>query len=172
MREPGFDGRGRSPRNDADELKRTDAETAPPPSLEAPIEGTFRFEKPVFCNDDTTGRIIRAFYHVYREMGEGHLESVYKNAMAITLRNHGMSVEIEAPILATFENQPVGRFRADLLINRQIVVELKAAKSLDPAHVKQLINYLKSSGLSIGFVFNFGTRPDFVRRVFTHRKPA
>lgn len=164
------EGTGRSTRNHADELKRTTADTAPEAGVDDLDEGTFHFEKPVFRDDDSTGRIIGAFYHVYREMGEGHLETVYRNAMALTMQKRGLRVQMEAPLEATFEDQVVGHFRADILVNERVVVELKAASAITPAHARQLTNYLKSSGLTIGFVFNFGPRPDFIRRIFTHKK--
>ncbi|MDB4909106.1 MAG: uncharacterized protein JWO05_3890 [Gemmatimonadetes bacterium] len=117
---------------------------------------------------DTTGRIINAFYHVYGTLGYGYLESVYRNAFAMTLRKRGFDVITEGELTVNFEGEIVGSFRADLLVDLSIVLELKTAKAIDPAHEAQLLNYLKTSGLELGFVFNFGPKPTFSRRAFTH----
>ena len=117
-------------------------------------------------NDDTR-RIIGAFYHVYDTLGYGLLETVYRNSLAITLRKYGFVVTSEAPVDAWFEGERVGVFRADLIVDGAIVLELKVASSIHPIHEVQLVNYLKASGLQLGFVFNFGPKPTFKRRVFT-----
>ena len=119
-----------------------------------------------FPRDDLAGRIIGAFYHVYDTLGYGHLESIYRNSLAITLRKRGMNVEAEVGLEAWFEGERVGQFRADLLVNREIVVEIKSAEAIHGAHLAQLHNYLKISGKEVGLLFNFGPRPSFKRRSF------
>ncbi|MDB4909088.1 MAG: uncharacterized protein JWO05_3872 [Gemmatimonadetes bacterium] len=117
-----------------------------------------------FARDDVPGRIIQGYYHVYRSLGHGHLESVYRNALAITLRKREMRAVTEVALDAWFEGECVGRFRADLLVNDEIVVEIKAAEAIHGIHMAQLQNYLKISGKKLGFLFNFGPKPDFKRR--------
>ena len=102
-------------------------------------------------------------------MGYGFLESVYRNALASTLRKRGFDVVAEAELGVSFEGECVGSFRADLVIDLAVVVELKAARAIEPVHQAQLLNYLKVSGMELGFLFNFGPKAEFRRQVLTHR---
>ena len=111
-------------------------------------------------------RIIGAFYATYSELGYGFLESVYENAFAIQLEEAGLLVRRQHPIVVRFRDQVVGEFRADLLVEDLIIVEIKSASSLASIHEAQLINYLKATGIRIGLLVNFGPRPQFRRRVF------
>ena len=111
-------------------------------------------------------RIIGAFYATYSELGYGFLESVYENAFAIQLEEAGLLVRLQHPIVVRFRDQVVGEFRADLLVEDLIIVEIKSASSLASIHEAQLINYLKATGIRIGLLVNFGPRPQFRRRVF------
>ena len=111
-------------------------------------------------------RVIGAFYATYSELGYGFLESVYENAFAIQLAEAGLLVRRQHPIVVRFRDQVVGEFRADLLVEDLIIVEIKSASSLASIHEAQLINYLKATGIRIGLLVNFGPRPQFRRRVF------
>jgi GxxExxY protein len=117
-----------------------------------------------------TKEIIGAFYEVYNELGAGFLESVYANAMFIALRQRGLKVERERPISVRFRGNVVGDFRADLLVNDQVICELKAASVLDAAFVAQTLNYLRASDIEVGLVLNFGPKPDFKRLVFKNSR--
>ena len=111
-------------------------------------------------------RVIGAFYATYSELGYGFLESVYENAFAIQLEEAGLLVRRQHPIVVRFRDQVVGEFRADLLVEDLIIVEIKSASSLASIHEAQLINSLKATGIRIGLLVNFGPRPQFRRRVF------
>ena len=111
-------------------------------------------------------RVIGAFYATYSELGYGFLESVYENAFAIQLAEAGLLVRRQHPIVVRFRDLVVGEFRADLLVEDLIIVEIKSASSLASIHEAQLINYLKATGIRIGLLVNFGPRPQFRRRVF------
>lgn len=115
---------------------------------------------------DLTERIIGAYYAVYNELGAGFLESVYESALALALQDAGLLVVRQAPIEVRFRGQLVGEFRADMLVNQCIIIEIKAATRLTNAHDGQLINYLKATGIRVGLLFNFGAQPEFRRRVF------
>ncbi len=115
---------------------------------------------------DITGQVIGTFYDVFRELGPGFLESVYENSMALALREHGVTVVQQAPLRVTFHKQVVGEFRADLLVDSRLIVEIKAVTKLVPAHETQLVNYLKATGIRVGLLMNFGPVPEFKRRVF------
>ncbi|MSU50744.1 MAG: GxxExxY protein [Opitutus sp.] len=94
--------------------------------------------------------------HVYH--AHGHLEKVYENALAHRLRKAGLDVKQQHPIKVLDEDGTViGEFNADLLVEGQLVVELKAVKSLAAEHVAQLLGYLKSTRIEHGLLVNFGS---------------
>jgi GxxExxY protein len=116
---------------------------------------------------DISEAIIKGFYHVYNTLGYGFLEKVYENSLLIALRVAGLIVEQQSPITVRFEDEVVGEYFADLLINKKVVVEIKAAKAIAPEHESQLLNYLRATGYQVGLVLNFGPKPEFRRKVFT-----
>ena len=118
---------------------------------------------------DVTAVILKAFYHVYGELGYGFLEKVYENSMALTLHRLGLSVRQQRPTEVYFEGTVVGEYYADLVVSDCVVVELKAAEDLSPAHEAQLLNYLRATDIEVGLLLNFGKRPEFRRRVYTSR---
>ncbi|MGH9455886.1 MAG: GxxExxY protein [Terriglobia bacterium] len=113
-----------------------------------------------------TQKTIGVFYDVYNELGHGFLESVYEAAMTIALRKTGLCAVQQAPIAVCFHGQLVGDFRADLLVERAVIVELKAAKAIDSAHEAQILNYLKATEIEVGLLMNFGQKPEVKRFVF------
>ncbi|MBW3623973.1 MAG: GxxExxY protein [Armatimonadetes bacterium] len=119
---------------------------------------------------DLTEAIIQAFYSVYNALGHGFLEKVYENAMAIELRERGLKVHQQAPITVFYHEYPVGEYFADLLVEERIVVELKATEVLRDEHSAQLLNYLRGTGIEVGLLFNFGSRPDIRRKTVTPRR--
>ena len=103
-----------------------------------------------------SGRIIHAAIAVHKALGPGFLESIYHAALRIALANDGIEFENEAEVHIFFEGAEVGVHYLDLLVERQIVVELKAVKELDEIHFAQLRSYLKATGLRVGLLINFG----------------
>ena len=121
---------------------------------------------------ELTDQILKAYFYVYKTLGYGFLEKVYENAMVVTLRGWGRSVGQQVPVRVFFEGEVVGNYFADLIVDGRVIVELKAAESLDPAHESQLLNYLKATNIEVGLLLNFGTKPDFRRKVYgNERKP-
>jgi GxxExxY protein len=120
----------------------------------------------VLLHRDLTARVIGAFYSTYNELGFGFLESVYENALAFQLESCGLTVRRQHPIVVNFRGRVVGEFRADLLVEEVLLVEIKCARSLVPLHEAQLLNYPKATGLKLGLLANFGPRPQFRRMVF------
>lgn len=114
-----------------------------------------------------TEQVIGIFYSVYNELGRGFSEGIYENAMAVALAEEGLPFAQQHPLTVQFRNKLVGEFRIDLLIDNRLIVELKAATRLAPAHEAQLINYLKATRIPVGLLLNFGDRPEFKRLVFT-----
>lgn len=114
-----------------------------------------------------TRKIIKAYYEVYNELGTGFLESIYENAMMIILKNElDLDVKSQVPINVSFRNITIGEFKADLVVEHNVIVELKAVSKLMPEHKAQLINYLKATDIELGLLMNFGDEPEFKRFIF------
>jgi GxxExxY protein len=118
-------------------------------------------------HSELTEKIISAYYEVYNKLGYGFLEKVYENAMRIALRKRGLIVSQQSPIQVLFDDEIVGEYFADLLVNDLVVIEIKAASALDDSHKAQLLNYLKATNSPVGLLFNFGTTPQFTRKAMT-----
>lgn len=119
---------------------------------------------------DVTEKILHAFYKiVYPQLGYGFLEKVYENAMVLALASLGLKVEQQARILVYFQNQVVGEYFSDLLVNDVVLVELKAVSRLLAEHESQLLNYLRATPYEVGLLLNFGPKPDFKRKIYENR---
>lgn len=101
-------------------------------------------------------------------MGYGFIESVYHGAMLIALRGRGLSVESEVRLPVFFRGHPVGNFDADIVIERQVILELKAVTELCTTHESQLLNYLRSTEIEVGLLLNFGPKPRIKRLFFSN----
>lgn len=118
--------------------------------------------------EELTYKVIGAGQEVYKELGPGYLESVYEDALCYELnsKNIGFQRQLELDVHykdVVFER----RFRADLLIENKVLVENKAIKKITQQDEAQLINYLKTTSLRVGLLFNFGGEKfEFIRRVF------
>ena len=112
--------------------------------------------------------IIGAAYKVSGVLGQGFLEKVYENAMAMEVRRQGLRVEQQWPVHVRYEGEIVGDYIADLVVEDRVAVELKAVTFLDRAHRAQCINYLRATGLRVCLLLNFGQRRLEVRRI-VHR---
>jgi GxxExxY protein len=119
-------------------------------------------------HEELTGKIIGAFYTIYNTLGHGFLEKVYENALVLELCKQGMVAEQQKRIDVFYEEQRVGEYFADIVVDGCVVLELKAADAIAPEHEAQLINYLKGTSLEVGLLLNFGPKPQFVRRIFTN----
>ena len=122
----------------------------------------------MLLHEDLTDKIIKAFYNVYNYLGYGFLEKVYENAMMIELRKLGLSARRQVPIKVFYEEELVGEYFADLVVEENIILELKAAESLREEHECQLINYLKATEIEVGLLLNFGKKPQFKRKIYTN----
>ena len=119
---------------------------------------------------ELTEKIIGAFYDVYNELGHGFLESVYEQALAIALAQAGMKVERQVAAAVWFRGKQIGDFRADMVVDRSVLLELKAARTIDQAHEKQLLNYLRATDIEVGLLLNFGARAQFRRLVYENER--
>ena len=121
-----------------------------------------------FKHNDTTASIIKSFYKVYNTLGFGFLERVYENALYYELGNSGHFVEKQKRIKVFYEKLEVGDYYADLVVDRCIIVEIKAAENLIENHEFQLINYLKATEIEVGLLLNFGKEPQLKRKIFSN----
>lgn len=96
-------------------------------------------------------------FHIHVKMGPGLLETVYRRIMAFELRKRSLAVREEVPLPVIWEDQrmEIG-FRADLLINRKLIVEIKSLESVAPVHKKVLLTYLRTADCKLGLLINFG----------------
>jgi len=123
-----------------------------------------------YKHQDVTQAIIQIFYEVYNELGHGFLESVYEEAMDLALTDKGVEVKHQHPLPVWFRSTKIGDFRADLQVANAVIVELKAARTLEPVHEAQLLNYLRASDFEVGLLLNFGPTPKIKRLVFGNDK--
>ena len=93
---------------------------------------------------------------VHSKLGYGFLEKVYENAMMVLLRREGIHAKQQAPITVYFDGEVVGDYYADILVEDNIILELKAIKRITDAHRAQTLNYLKATGLHLAILLNFG----------------
>jgi GxxExxY protein len=121
-------------------------------------------------HSEITGKIIKAFYTVYNELGFGFLEKVYEHALAIELSSLGLEVELQKPIAVYYKGDLVGEYFADLVVNGLVIVELKSAEGISKAHEAQLVNYLKATRFEVGLLLNFGRSAEFKRKIFDNQK--
>jgi GxxExxY protein len=115
--------------------------------------------------DELSKKIIGAAIEVHRELGPGFLESIYEEALKVELSEHGLSVEFQKEVTIEYLGVVVGVHRLDLLVEGQIIVEMKAAKELTDVHLAQLRSYLKATGLKVGLLLNFAKPKLEIRRV-------
>jgi GxxExxY protein len=121
-------------------------------------------------HQELTEKIIGVFFDVYNELGHGFLESVYEQALAIALTDAGIKVQQQLPVAVWFRTRRVGDFKADMLADVKVLLELKAARTIDLAHEKQLLNYLRATDFEVGLLLNFGNKPEFRRLVFENER--
>jgi GxxExxY protein len=116
---------------------------------------------------DITERIIGAAFEVHREFGFGFLERVYQRALQVELELRGLNSAIECEIRVLYKGVEVGYYKADLLVEGCVIVELKTAKVYNSGDEPQLLNELKATGIKVGLLINFGReKVEFKRFVF------
>jgi len=105
---------------------------------------------------NVTEKIIGCAMRVHTALGPGLLESVYESALAYELNKSGFTVEIQKAIPVQYDSITFDQgFKADIIVNNEIIIELKSVKKIEDIHLKQLLTYLKLSGISLGLLINF-----------------
>ncbi len=111
-------------------------------------------------------KVIACAVNIRRQLGPGYLESVYKNAMLVELRKWELRYEVERPINVYYDQVLVGEFRADIIVENMLILELKATHSLHVANELQLVNYLTATGMDNGLLINFGSEEIQIKRKY------
>ena len=124
-----------------------------------------------YPDEDLTGVIIGAAYAVHNDHGFVFLEKVYRRALVVELAHLGVYSEREVPFTLYHRGVPIGLYRADLIVESTVIVEVKTGLLLDPGVIPQTLNYLKASGLSVGLVVYFGPSVK-VKRVTNFLAPS
>ncbi len=117
-------------------------------------------------DDPLTAKVIGIAIEVHKELGTGFDESVYHRSMEIALADAGLHFVSQTPLTVYFRGHVVGSFKADLVIEGCLLLELKAAENLPLSAEIQTVNYLKASGLKIGLILNFGAAPLQIKRKY------
>ncbi|MCY3024315.1 MAG: GxxExxY protein [Planctomycetota bacterium] len=112
-----------------------------------------------------TERIIKCVYAVSNSLGVGFLEKVYENALAHELRKAGLDVAQQHPIAVRYDGVVVGDYVADLLVEKTVLIELKAVRFLDDVHKAQCLNYLKATAIRLCLLVNFGNPKVEIKRL-------
>jgi GxxExxY protein len=125
---------------------------------------------PALMHSDLTEKIIGVFYDVDNELGHGFLESTYAEALTVALEEIGLGAAREVPVPVWFRGRKVGQYYADLIVDGVVLLELKAARTLESAHEAQLLHYLRATDIEVGLLLNFGLRPQFRRLLFDNAR--
>ena len=117
-----------------------------------------------------TQKIIGVFFEVYNELGTGFLESVYQRSLALALESAGLQACCRIDIPVWFRGHQVGQFETDMLVEKCVLLELKAVRTLDTTHQAQLLNYLRATEIEVGLLLNFGPKPEFKRLAYDRKR--
>ena len=117
-------------------------------------------------NDELSQKVIGAAFNVHNQLGFGFLESVYEKALSIELHKLGIYHQLQSPIQVLYDDQIVGDFVCDVLVEGSLVLELKSVQKLSTAHEVQLVNYLNATRLDVGLLINFGPTKVEVKRKY------
>ena len=116
--------------------------------------------------EDLIKQIVQCAYNVRMKLSAGFLESVYLNALLIELHDNCLKADKEVPIIVYYINHVVGEFRADIIVENSVIIELKSVQHLTTAHEAQLVNYLTATNIEHGLLINFGGEKIEIKRKF------
>lgn len=114
--------------------------------------------------DALTDAIIGNVFTVHNRLGCGFLEKVYENALVHELRKNGFYIDQQQPITVRYDGVVVGEYIADIVVNQQVLLELKVVKALDSIHAAQCLNYLRATGIKKCLLLNFAKPKAEIRR--------
>ncbi|NIS37922.1 GxxExxY protein [Candidatus Saccharibacteria bacterium] len=113
---------------------------------------------------ELTEKIIGCAYRVYNKMGSGFLESVYEKCLLIELKKAGLEVQAQHPITVFYDDEIVGEYVADIIVEDKVILELKSVRQVIIAHELQMVNYLTATHKDVGLIINFGEEKVEVKR--------
>ena len=114
--------------------------------------------------------ILKHFYRIYNDLGYGFFRESISKALYFALLDEGLKCEVEKPIKVYYDGRVVGDYRADILVEDCIILELKASEEFNLAYENQLINYLKATDIEVGYILNFGKKPKYSRKVYSNNR--
>ena len=107
--------------------------------------------------NDIAKIVVDSAYHIHRNLGPGLLESVYETVLSYKLQKKGLDVKRQVPVPITYDNLKFEEgYRADLIVDHRVIIELKSVENVLPVHKKQLLTYLKLANKKLGLLINFG----------------
>lgn len=115
--------------------------------------------------EELTREIINAAYTVHNVLGYGFVEKVYHNALIIELQSRQIPVESEKRLIVCYRDKIAGEYFADIVVNSEVIVEVKSCENHNPGFEAQLLNYLKAAGVQVGLLINFGRSVQVKRMV-------
>ena len=116
-------------------------------------------------------KVIQCVYNVRLQLSSGFLETVYQKALLIELSKQNIQAEAEVPVDVYYDDSVVGEYRADVVVEKKIILEIKAIQHLLPVHEAQLVNYLTATKIDCGLLINFGgERLEIKRKYRTYKK--
>ena len=121
-------------------------------------------------HSELTGKILGAFFQLHKEVGFGFSEKVYEAALEVLLTELGMIVERQKNICVYYHGKLVGEYKADMVVNGVVLLEIKSVEKLIDAHDAQLLNYLKATELEVGLLLNFGRQAEFHRKIYDNAR--
>lgn len=121
-----------------------------------------------YKHSELTSTIIKSFYKVYNKLGYGFLEKVYENSLMIELRKQALSAVKQQPIEVFYDDESVGNYFADIVVNDFVIIEIKTGEGLIEEHEAQLINYLRATNIEVGLLLNFGKSAEIRRKIFSN----
>ena len=122
---------------------------------------------------DITGKIIGCAFEVHKFLGNGFQEVIYQRALSWEFEQAGLTFQREISQDIFYKNlqEPIGKRRADFVVENKVLIEMKALKELEDVHLNQVLNYLKTYKLEIGLLINFGSKSlEFKRLILTQDK--
>lgn len=117
-------------------------------------------------HSDLTGKVLGAFFELHKELGFGFSEKVYESALEVLLTELGLIVERQKDIFVYFHSKVMGEYKADMIINGVVLLEIKSVERLIGAHDAQLLNYLKATKIEVGILLKFGRQAEFRRKIY------
>ncbi|MEX0877582.1 MAG: GxxExxY protein [Candidatus Spechtbacterales bacterium] len=117
-----------------------------------------------YLYENLTYKVRGCVFKVYNELGFGHKEKIYQKALAIALDKEGIKYEREKTLPIKYQNEKVGVYKPDFVVENKVILELKSVPYLPKAHENQLVYYLQGTGYRLGLLINFGSSPLTIKR--------